>query len=141
MNEKENNGTPSINKVIPIPSSGHFFRVWFEVLKPLHQLTDRECDVASEILRQMFILKRKGLDDDFINSILMKTQVRNKVKEITKVNNAYFQAILRKMREREILVKDDTGNYETIHQRYIPDLTSGEKTIGVLFLLNNPNDD
>lgn len=52
MNNDRSFGDANVKKVIPIPSTGNFFKAWLEVLKPLHHLTDREMDLLAEFLKE-----------------------------------------------------------------------------------------
>lgn len=44
-----------VDSVIRVPTTlDGFFRYWFEFLKPFHQLTEREIDVASAFIKHRY---------------------------------------------------------------------------------------
>ena len=89
MSSNRNLGDANIKKVIPIPSTGHFFKAWLEVIKPLHHLTDREMDLLAEFLKRRHQLQRTILDKDMIDSVLMTNKSKKAIRESCNISDVY----------------------------------------------------
>ena len=62
-----------LNNVIRIPTklSTNFFRYWIEFLRPFHNLTEREMQVASTILKKRYELSKVMQDDNILDKVTM----------------------------------------------------------------------
>lgn len=136
--DKGNRGMPEIKKIIPIPSSGNFFRIWVEVLKPIHKLTDRESDVLAAFLKKRFELQQTAKDPDMIDSYLMSAKIKKEIRESTLVSPVYFQMIFGKFRRSNIIINDEKGR--RINPWFIPRLSKDDKDFCLAFIFGNPND-
>lgn len=137
-NNKGNKGMPEVKKVIPIPSSGKFFRIWVEVLKPIHKLTDRESDVLAAFLKKRFELQQTAKDPDMIDSYLMSAKIKKEIRESTLVSPVYFQMIFGKLRRNNIIIDDEKGR--RINPWFIPRLSKDDKDFCLAFIFSNTND-
>lgn len=141
MDNNEGNGIPDIRKVVPIPSSGNFFRVWVEVLKPIHKLTDREMDLLAAFLKKRNELQLSNMDPDKIDPFLMSSIIKKEIRKSVRISTAYYQRIVRKYRDREVMIPDPNIKGGKINPRFIPNLKDDDKSIKIMFILLNPNDD
>jgi hypothetical protein len=133
-------GDANIKKVIPIPSAGHFFGKWLEVIQPLHHLTDREMDLLAEFLKRRYQLQRTILDKDMIDSVLMSGRSKKAIREACGISDVYYQKIMVAFREKGVIIPDSNIRGGKINPMMIPPLDEEDKILGVLFVFNNPND-
>ena len=140
MDSNEGKGIPEVRMVVPIPSAGKFFRVWVEILKPVHKLTDREMDLLAAFLKRRHELQKSNMDADQIDAVLMSSSFKKDIRKSVGISTAYYQRIVRKFRDREVLIEDKHIKGGKINPRYIPDLKDDDKSIGLLYILVNPND-
>jgi hypothetical protein len=140
MNNDRSFGDANVKKVIPIPSTGNFFKAWLEVLKPLHHLTDREMDLLAEFLKRRYLLQRTILDKDMVDMVLMSRNSKKAIRETCNVSTVYFQKMMVTFKARGIIIEDSNIRGGKINPRYIPTLKEDDKSIGILFIFMNPND-
>ena len=137
--ENNSEDTGAIRMIVPIPCADKFFRLWLEVLKPQHQLTDRETDLLAAFVAKRHELQRTNLSQDMIDAILMSSQSKKEIRKSVKISTAYFQRIMAKFRKRDILIPDSNIKGGKINPRYIPVLKDDDKNIGILFMFIDPN--
>lgn len=120
------------NNVIRIPTSidGKFFRYWIEFLKPFHNLTDRETEVAAEFLKQRYTLSKVISDNDILDRVAMSEETKRKVREECKISLPHFQVIMGKLRKSGILEN------EKLNPRFIPNITSEKGAFNLLFFFD-----
>ena len=71
-----------VDSVIKIPTTlDDFFRYWFEFLKPFHQLTGREIDVATALVKQRYKLSKVITDNNILDKVVMSEDTRKLVRE------------------------------------------------------------
>ena len=140
MSSNRNLGDANIKKVIPIPSTGHFFKAWLEVIKPLHHLTDREMDLLAEFLKRRHQLQRTILDKDMIDSVLMTNKSKKAIRESCNISDVYYQKMMVTFKARGVIIPDANIKGGKINPMMIPPLKEDDKMLGVLFIFNNPND-
>lgn len=140
MNNNKEFGDANIKKVIPIPSTGKFFKAWLEVLRPLHHLTDREMDLLAEFLKSRYHLQRTMLDKDMIDATLMSNKSKKAIRNACNISDTYYQRIWHTYKTKGIIIKDPDIKGGKINPRYIPPISMDDKSAGVLFILDNPND-
>jgi hypothetical protein len=95
-----------VDKVIRIPSSleKNFFRYWLDFLRPVHNLTDREMDIAACFLKTRYELSKKILDEELLNTILMNEDTKKKIRQECNMSLQHFQLIMGKFRKSKIVV-------------------------------------
>ena len=140
MGSNESRGIPEVRLVIPTPCNKKFFRLWVEVLKPIHDLTDREMDLLAAFIKRRHELQKSNMSPDQIDAVLMSSSIKKEIRSSVGISTAYYQRIVRKFRDKEILIPDLAHDGERINPRYIPDLRDDDKSIGALFMFINPND-
>lgn len=94
------------NNVVRIPSSleGDFFKYWLAFLSPLHDLTDRESEIAACFIKHRYLLGKVIKDDSLIDKILMSEDERKKIKEECNITQPHFQVILGKLKKSRVIV-------------------------------------
>lgn len=110
---------------IPIPFK-QFFRVWCEFLKPLHNLTSREMDLAAAILEERFKLSKSITNPELLDDVLMSEESKRRIRKNSGISVAHFQVIMAKLRDSKVIIdgrlnpkfipnlKDDPTNYKLL---------------------------
>ena len=108
-----------MNNVIRIPTSisTSFFRFWFEFLRPFHNLTDREMQVASSLLKRRYELSKVIQDEGILDKVVMSEDTKKVVREACNISLPHFQVIMGKLRKNKGILDGK------INPRFIPNLT------------------
>lgn len=119
------------DSVVRIPGSrDSFFRKWFEFLKPFHQLTEREMDIAAEFVRQRYYLGKVITDPEILDTVLMNEDTRRKIREECNITLPHFQVIMGKLRKSRIIVDGK------INQKFIPNIDDSEGNFKLLMFFD-----
>lgn len=97
-----------INNIIEISSSidGSFFLYWFQFLRPLHHLTDKEISVAAAFLKERYELSKDIVNPEVIDRILFSSEYRVKIKEQCNLSSTHLQVILNKFRKNKVIINN-----------------------------------
>ena len=108
-----------MNNVIRIPTSisTSFFRFWFEFLRPFHNLTDREMQVASSLLKRRYELSKVIQDEVILDKVVMSEDTKKVVREECNISLPHFQVIMGKLRKNKVILDS------RINPRFIPNIT------------------
>lgn len=117
-----------MNNVIRIPTSinGKFFRYWLEFLKPFHNLTDREIQVATSLLSQRYKLSKVIQDDNILDKVVMSEDTKKVVREECNISLPHFQVIMGKLRKNKFLLDN------RINPRFIPNISEEQGSFRLL---------
>lgn len=117
------------NNAIKIPCNDEysFFRNWMVLLKPYHNLSSKEIDVAASYLTERYHLSKAINDINLLNEVLMNEDTKRKVRERCKISLSYFQVVMSKFRKTGFIVNN------TINSRYIPSITESINGFTLLF--------
>lgn len=117
-----------INNVIRIPTSisTSFFRFWLEFLKPFHNLTDREMQIASTFLKRRQELSKVIQDDSILDKVVMSEDTKKAVREECNISLPHFQVIMGKLRKSKIILNG------RINPKFIPNLTEEQGSFRLL---------
>lgn len=117
-----------INNVIRIPTSisTSFFRFWLEFLKPFHNLTDREMQIASAFLKRRQELSKVIQDDSILDKVVMSEDTKKAVREECNISLPHFQVIMGKLRKSKIILNG------RINPKFIPNLTEEQGSFRLL---------
>ena len=108
-----------MNNVIRIPTSlsTGFFRFWVEFLRPFHNLTDREMQVASSLLKRRYELSKVIQDEDILNKVVMSEDTKKVVRKECNISLQHFQVIMGKLRKSKIIIDGK------INPRFVPNVS------------------
>jgi hypothetical protein len=117
-----------VDKVIQIPSSleKNFFRYWLEFLRPVHNLTDREIDIAACFLKKRYELSKKISDSTLLDQILMNEDTKKQIRTECNISLQHFQIIIGKLRKNKIIVNN------AINPRLIPKINEENNSVHLL---------
>lgn len=118
----------NINNVIRIPTSlsTNFFRFWFEFLRPFHNLTDREMQVASALLKKRYELSKVIQDENILDKVVMSEDTKRGVRESCNISLPHFQVIMGKLRKNKVIVDG------RINAKFIPNLSTEQGSFRLL---------
>lgn len=111
--------TGKMNNVIRIPTSlsTSFFRYWLEFLKPFHNLTDREMQVASSLLKKRYELSKVIQDEVILDKVVLGEDTKKSVRQECNITLPHYQVILGKLRKSKVIIDD------RINPRFVPNVT------------------
>lgn len=117
-----------MNNVIRIPTSlsTSFFRFWLEFLKPFHDLTDREMQVASALLKHRYELSKVIQDENILDKVVMSEDTKKVVREECNISLPHFQVIMGKLRKNKVILGG------RINPKFIPNVTSEQGSFRLL---------
>ena len=94
------------NNVITIKSSlnGKFFKYWFDFLKHIHKLTNREIDVLAAFVKHRYELSKSIKDPEILDMVTMSKETKKKIREECNITAPYFQVIMEKLRKNNVIV-------------------------------------
>ena len=105
--------------VIRIPTTlNNFFKLWCKFIRPLHNLTDREMDVAAGFLYKRFLLSKSITDQNLLDRVLMSEESKKDIRKIVNISVPHFQVVMAKLRQNKVVIDNK------INPKFIPDLTS-----------------
>ena len=118
-----------VDSVIKIPTTlDDFFRYWFEFLKPFHQLTGREIDVATALVKQRYKLSKVITDNNLLDTVLMSEETKRKIREDCNITLAHFQVIMGKLRKNKVIVDNK------INPKLIPNIDKDSKSLQLMVI-------
>lgn len=108
-----------MNNIIRIPTSlsTSFFRFWVEFLRPFHNLTDREMQVASSLLKRRYELSKVIQDEDILNKVVMSEDTKKVVRKECNISLQHFQVIMGKLRKSKVIIDGK------INPRFVPNVS------------------
>lgn len=111
-----------INNIIKIPTSiNDFYKYWMIFLKPFHNLTNKEMDVAAKILQYRQHLSKVIKDDKVLNDVLLSRENRKKIREELNITPAHLQVILSTLKGVGFL------NDGKVNPRFIPRINNNKQ--------------
>lgn len=96
-----------------------FLKVWFDLLHPVHKLTQKETEVAISFVKHWYKLQSTVKDDKQLNQLLFSPQEKAAICEELGLSPQHMRKIMVKLRQRHIVVNDK------LNYRYIPHYTEG----------------
>lgn len=111
------------NNIIRIPTSlsGNFFRYWFEFLRPIHNLTTKEIEVTSALLKRRFMLSRVVKDQDILDQVLFNDESKSIIKKECGISTTYYQVLIGALKRKKIIINNK------FNPKYIPNLINGDQ--------------
>ena len=123
--------TPPAGKIadaaLSIPcTSDNFLKVWFDLLRPIHKLTDREIEVVELFLKKRHELSKKVTDEELLDKVVMGEDIKKEIREALGITLAHFQVIMSKLRKNKVIENNKLNPF------YIPRLSKGKNTFYLL---------
>lgn len=120
------------NNIVRVPCNNltAFFKYWFLFLKPFHNLTDREIDIATAFVKHRYDLSKVIKDKDILDKVVMSEDTKKKIMEECEISLPHFQVILGKLRKSKVIVDN------RVNPRFIPNLSENESNFNLLLLFD-----
>lgn len=108
-----------------------FFRVWLELLRPFHKMTNKEMDIVGYLLHRRHQLMVKVNDEKLVNQLLIDANTREEIrKRMGYGSNQVLSNMLSELRNKSILDGD------SINRLLIPKIEYGAKSFQLIFNMN-----
>lgn len=117
-----------MNNIIRIPTSINtsFFRYWLEFLKPFHNLTDKEMQIAALILKKRYELSKVIKDDGILDKVVMSEDTKRGIREECNISLPHFQVIMGKLRKSKIILEGK------VNPRFVPNISEEQGSFRLL---------
>ena len=113
----------------------NFFRLWLELMKPMHKLTSKEIEVLAAFLQKRLELSKSIIDSNILDQTLLGTEIRKQIREELGLSATHFHVIVTKLKKAG-LVRDGR-----INKRFIPNIDVDTDSYKLIFLFElNKND-
>ena len=120
-----------VDSVIKISTTlDGFFRYWFEFLKPIHQLTQREIDVASSLVRHRYRLSKAISDEAILDKMTLSTDIRKQVMEECNLPPRYFNVVMSNLKKNRFIIDG------RINPKFIPRINEDKGNFQLLLLFD-----
>ena len=119
-----------VNNALRLPTSldGNFFKLWIEVLRPLHKLTNREIDVIASFIKHRYTLSKAISDAAILDRITLSKDTQKEVIKDCGITLQYLQTTMSKFRKNGVIVNG------RINPKFIPNINDkGMITLLVCF--------
>lgn len=118
------------SNIIRVPvNNENIYKYWLLFLKPYHNLTNTEIDVAAAFLKKRMELAEKIQDDELVDQLLFSLKTRNTILENLKLSKDHFYIIITKLKKNKIIID------KRFNKKLIPRVING--TINLLLSFNN----
>lgn len=107
-----------------------FFRAWLEVMRPLHNLANKEMDFAAAFLKKRYELTKTMTDNRLIDRVLFDVDTKKAVAESVGMSYSYMQYVFKKMRECGMIIG------KSVSPKFLPAYDSGEPVRQVFIFQN-----
>ena len=124
---------PDATVRIPTAKGKEFFRLWLNILKPFHNLTNREMDVAVSFLWNRYELSKVISDVNLLEANSLNEATKRKIRKECDVTLPHFQVIMGKLKKSKIIEKGK------LNPRFIPNLKEESGSFQLLFLFDFGN--
>lgn len=124
------------NNVIAVPVSSdlEFFRNWCIFLRPFVDITEREIDVFSELLRRRNELSKAISDPVVLDKVLMSEAMKHEMMKACNMSQKHFYVVMSSLKKKNVI---SDGN---INQRLIPNIRETDNGVFQLMVLFKRND-
>lgn len=107
------------SSIIQVPTSfDDFFKNWLILLKPFHELTDRQMDLAAAFLKERYELSKVITDETLLDENVMGANIRKKLLEECDIKLSHFYVVFKELCRNKFIVDG------RINPRYIPKLST-----------------
>jgi len=106
----------------------NFFRIWLELMRPMHKLTSKEIEVLAAFLQKRLELSKSIIDSNLLDQTLLGTEIRKQIREELNLSATHFHVIVTKLKKAGIIVNN------RIDKKYIPNLKGDATSYKLVFL-------
>ena len=109
--------------ILKIKSSDYdeLFLNWFLILKPLHNLSNKECILASKLYKYRDELKEVILDKEILDTY------RKKIIEEMDITMIHLQVLLTSLRKKNVIIDN------RLNPKFIPHIKDSELSLLIRF--------
>lgn len=121
------------DNVIRIPTTldgGNFFKYWFNFLKPLHGLTNRETEILTELATKRFELSEFISDDYLLDQAMLSSDSRKEIRDKFGISANNLATIITVLRKNKLLIDNK------INPRFLPNVKKDDKNFKLLFFFD-----
>ena len=115
--------------ILKIKSSGYdeLFLNWFLILKPLHNLSNKECILASKLYKYRGELKEVILDKEILDTTILSDTYRKKIIEEMEITMIHLQVLLTSLRKKNVIIDN------RLNPKFIPHIKDSELSLLIRF--------
>ena len=108
--------------ILKIKSSDYdeLFLNWFLILKPLHNLSNKECILASKLYKYRDELKEVILDKEILDTTILSDTYRKKIIEEMDITMIHLQVLLTSLRKKNVIIDN------RLNPKFIPHIKDSE---------------
>lgn len=115
--------------ILKIKSSDYdeLFLNWFLILKPLHNLSNKECILASKLYKYRNELKEVILDKEILDTTILSDTYRKKIIEEMDITMIHLQVLLTSLRKKNVIIDN------RLNPKFIPHIKDSELSLLIRF--------
>lgn len=123
--QKSSNFKP--DSLVMLPTTlDNFFRTWLIFLRPYHELTDRQIDIAACFLKHRYELSKVIKEEKLLDENVMSDTSKKQIMEECHITKAHFQVIMSDLKKHKLIVNG------VINPRYIPSIKDDAKSFSFM---------
>lgn len=112
---------------IPCQSLQGFCEQWFNMLRPIHKLSNTEIKLIATMVRFRYELSKKITDKDLLEEYLMNPETKLKIREACNMSASSFQVSMHKLKKNKVIVDN------RINPKLIPDFKGSDYKLLLYF--------
>ena len=116
---------------IPCQSLQGFFEQWFNMLRPIHKLSNTEIKLISTIVRFRYEFSLKISDKDLLDEWLMSAETKQKIREACNMSPSSYQVSMFKLKKNKVIVDNK------VNPKLIPNFAGGNYKLLLYFDVND----
>lgn len=101
---------------IPCQNLQSFFESWFNMLKPIHKLSNTEIKLIATIIRFRYEYSTKITDKTLLDEYLMSAETKQKIREACNMSPSSFQVSMHKLKKAKVITDNK------VNPKLIPNL-------------------
>lgn len=115
--------------ILKIKSSDYdeLFLNWFLILRPLHNLSNKECILASKLYKYRDELKEVILDKEILDTTILSDTYRKKIIEEMDITMIHLQVLLTSLRKKNVIIDN------RLNPKFIPHIKDSELSLLIRF--------
>ena len=105
----------------------NLFYNWFYILKPIHNLSNKECLLASRLYKYRYDLRDKILDSEILDTTILSEGYRKKIIADMGITLTHLQVLLTSLRKKNIVIEN------RLNPKYIPQISESHLLLYIDF--------